>query len=83
MELCYTLIILLFVRSRKVALFWFGKQKRYSNSVDKKWWEFDVSCFGHRAIMNDVTAAMGLEQLKKLSIYMEKRKQCTIIIMLT
>ena len=45
----------------------------YENSVAQKWWEFDISCFGHRAIMNNVTAAMALEQLKKLPIFMEKR----------
>ena len=42
----------------------------YSNSVDKKWWEYELSCFGHRAIMNDVTAAMACEQLKKLPCLM-------------
>lgn len=54
---------------------YFGLETKsgYENSVAQKWWEFDVSCFGHRAIMNDVTAAMGLEQLKKLPEYMEKR----------
>ena len=55
---------------------YFGLETKsgYENSVAQKWWEFDISCFGHRAIMNDITAAMGLEQLKKLPMYMEKRK---------
>lgn len=54
---------------------YFGLETKsgYENSVAQKWWEFDVSCFGHRAIMNDITAAMALEQLKKLPMYMEKR----------
>ena len=39
----------------------------------QKWWEFDISCFGHRAIMNDMTAGVALEQLAKLPMYMEKR----------
>lgn len=55
---------------------YFGLETKsgYENSVAQKWWEFDISSFGHRAIMNDITAAMGLEQLKKLPMYMEKRK---------
>ena len=64
---------------RELASKWlyFGLESKsgYSNTVDKKWWEFEVSCFGHRAIMNDVTAAMGLEQLKKLPQFIEKRKE--------
>lgn len=55
---------------------YFGLETKsgYENSVAQKWWEFDISSFGHRAIMNDITAAMALEQLKKLPTYMEKRK---------
>ncbi len=56
---------------------YFGLETKsgYENSVAQKWWEFDISCFGHRAIMNDITAAIALEQLKKLPSYMEKRAQ--------
>ena len=55
---------------------YFGLETKsgYENSVAQKWWEFDISSFGHRAIMNDITAVMALEQLKKLPMYMEKRK---------
>ena len=55
---------------------YFGLETKsgYENSVAQKWWEFDISSFGHRAIMNDITAAMALEQLKKLPDYMAKRK---------
>lgn len=62
---------------RKKADRWlyFGLETKsgYENSVAQKWWEFDISSFGHRAIMNDITAAMALEQLKKLPTYMSKR----------
>jgi len=44
-----------------------------SQTVDERWWEFGMSCAGRRAIMNDVTAAIGLEQLKKLSDIVEWR----------
>lgn len=63
---------------RKKADRWlyFGLETKsgYENSVAQKWWEFDISSFGHRAIMNDITAAMALEQLKKLPVYMAKRR---------
>lgn len=62
---------------RKKADRWlyFGLETKsgYENSVAQKWWEFDISSFGHRAIMNDITASMALEQLKKLPMYMERR----------
>lgn len=56
---------------------YFGLESKsgYTNSVDKKWWEFDVSSYGHRAIMNDITAAMACEQLKKLPSFIARRKE--------
>ncbi len=63
------------LRERAEKWFYFGMEIKsgYENSVAQKWWEFDISCFGHRAIMNDMTAAIALEQYKKLPQYMEKR----------
>lgn len=65
------------LRERASKWLYFGLESKsgYSNTVDKKWWEFEVSCFGHRAIMNDVSAAMALEQLKKLPSFIERRKE--------
>lgn len=65
------------IRERASKLLYFGLESKsgYSNTVDKKWWEFEISCFGHRAIMNDVTAAMALEQLKKLPGFINRRKE--------
>lgn len=65
------------VREYASKWLYFGLESKsgYSNTVDKKWWEFEVSCFGHRAIMNDVTAAMALEQLKKLPSFIERRRE--------
>lgn len=56
---------------------YFGLETKsgYENNVAQKWWEFDISCFGHRAVMNDVSAAMALEQYKKLPMFMEKRSR--------
>ena len=63
------------LRHKADRLLYFGLETKsgYENSVAQKWWEFDISCYGHRAIMNDITAAIGLEQLKKLPSYMERR----------
>ncbi len=63
------------LREKAEKLLYFGLQTKsgYQNSVAQKWWEFDISCFGHRAIMNDLTAAIAIEQYKKLPTYMQKR----------
>ncbi len=63
--------------SEKIGkLMYFGLETKsgYSNTVDSKWWEFEISQYGHRSIMNDISAAMALEQLKKLPSFIEKRK---------
>jgi aminotransferase len=46
----------------------------FSNSVDQKWWEFDISSPSRRCIINDIQAAMGIEQLKKIDSQLMKRK---------
>lgn len=63
------------IKAEKWLYFGLESASGYSNSIDKKWWEYDVSSFGHRAIMNDVTAAMAVEQLKKLPKFIERRKE--------
>lgn len=66
-----------FYRDKAEKIMYFGLENKsgYSNSVDKKWWEFEISQIGHRAIMNDVTAAMAVVQLGKLPKFIERRKQ--------
>lgn len=63
------------LREKAEKWLYFGLETKsgYESSVAQKWWEFDISCFGHRAIMNDITAAIALEQYKKLPMYMKKR----------
>ena len=68
------------VRNRADKWLYFGLEAKsgYENTVAQKWWEFDISSFGHRAIMNNVTAAIAIEQLKKLPLFMEKREKVHI-----
>lgn len=63
------------LREKADKWLYFGLEAKsgYENSVAQKWWEFDVSSYGHRAIMNNVTAAMAIEQFKKLPMFMTKR----------
>ena len=63
------------IEAEKWLYFGLESKSGYSNSVDRKWWEYDVSSFGHRAIMNDVTAAMANEQLIKLPGFIARRKE--------
>lgn len=62
-------------KAEKLMYFGLESKSGFSNSVDAKWWEFDLSQFGHRAIMNDITAAMALEQLRKLPSFINRRKE--------
>jgi len=62
-------------KAEKLMYFGLESKSGFSNSVDSKWWAFDLSCYGHRSIMNDITAAMALEQLKKLPDFINTRKR--------
>ena len=65
------------IADRMAKYMYFGLESKsgFSNSVDSKWWEFEVSSLGHRAIMNDMTASVALEQLKKLPSFIERRSK--------
>jgi len=47
----------------------------FSNTTDTKWWEFDIELPGRRVIINDIAAAIGLEQLKKIDNFISRRKE--------
>lgn len=56
-----------------------GKEKSGFQSKNKdRWWEYDAVLPGRRAIMNDITAAIGIEQLKKLPMFLDKRKEIAL-----
>lgn len=40
-----------------------------------RWWDFEISCFGGRQILNDISAAIGLEQLKKVDKFLARRRE--------
>ena len=46
-----------------------------STGSSNSWWEFEMNHPGRRAIMNNVTAAMGCAQLKKLDSFISRRKE--------
>jgi len=52
------------------------KQKSGIDSAtsNSNWWEFEMNRPGRRAIMNNITAAIGIIQLKKLDGFLTKRK---------
>lgn len=59
---------------RKRLYLGMNAQSGLSNPNDK-WWEFEVSYPGRRSIMNDLEAGIGLEQLKKLPQFIDRRKE--------
>jgi aminotransferase len=46
-----------------------------ASRAENRWWEFEISGFGRRAIINDVSAAIGLEQLERLPSFIERRRE--------
>lgn len=46
-----------------------------SSESTNTWWEFQMNAPGRRAIMNNVTAAMGCVQLKKLNGFIARREE--------
>ena len=54
-----------------------GTTSAISKTGDR-WWEFDVARPGRRAIMNDLSSAIGLEQLKKLESFATRRRKVAL-----
>jgi aminotransferase len=51
------------------------KSSGSTNAVDKKWWEFNIETPGSKSTMNDLSAAIGIQQLQKLQSFMSVRKR--------
>ncbi|MCX7875226.1 MAG: DegT/DnrJ/EryC1/StrS family aminotransferase [Melioribacteraceae bacterium] len=41
---------------------------------NNQWWEIELDNISNRFLMNDINAAIGIEQLKKIDYFIEKRK---------
>lgn len=54
-----------------------SSQSGLAGGGDGKWWEFEVSGFERRAVMNDISSAIGREQLKKLPSFIAQRRKIT------
>jgi len=67
-----------FMNERAKKLRWLGIDKGTWDRTDKNktyWWEYDVNEIGLKCHMNDIQAAIGLIQLKKLDKMNERRRQ--------
>ncbi len=54
-----------------------GKQKSGMDSSDAgswNWWEYEINRLGGRAIMNNISGAIGVTQLKKLDNFILRKK---------
>jgi len=60
---------------RKTTYLGLETESGLSSTVDSKWWQFDVSSPSRRSIMNDITAAIGIEQLKKVDEFISRRQE--------
>ena len=63
-------------RARKVLYLGMDRVSGYAGaSGGDRWWEFDVSSFSRRSIINDVTAAIGSVQLRRLPAFTRRRRE--------
>jgi len=62
-------------RLEELVFLGLSPQSGLSSRAGARWWEFEISCHGRRAIMNDIASAIGVEQLKKLSHFIARRQQ--------
>ncbi|OGV09109.1 MAG: hypothetical protein A2440_04745 [Stygiobacter sp. RIFOXYC2_FULL_38_25] len=66
---------------RAFAFRYLGFDLKESTGVDRlkvkknRWWEFELLTISNRYLMNDITASIGLVQLKKLDSFIQRRKE--------
>nr|AGS49694.1 hypothetical protein [uncultured bacterium esnapd14] len=46
-----------------------------ATATAQRWWEFDVECFGRRSSINDIDAAVGSVQLRRLPEFVARRRE--------
>jgi dTDP-4-amino-4,6-dideoxygalactose transaminase len=64
-------------RAAKLAYFGLEQFSGFTQAkvADARWWDFEISSFSRRSIMNDIQAAIGLVQLGRLAGFVERRGQ--------
>jgi dTDP-4-amino-4,6-dideoxygalactose transaminase len=63
-------------RAGKLAYLGLETESGFSAAANaERWWEFEISSFSRRAIVNDITSAIGLVQLEKLPGFVARRRQ--------
>ncbi|SEP52401.1 DegT/DnrJ/EryC1/StrS family aminotransferase [Amycolatopsis saalfeldensis] len=64
-------------RARKLAYFGLEQTSGYDQAMraQTRWWDFEISSFGRRSVMNDVLAAIGHVQLGKLGDFVARRRE--------
>ncbi len=67
----------LVARAAKLAYFGLEQFSGFSQArlSASRWWDFDISSFSRRSIMNDMQAAVGLVQLGRLPEFADRRRQ--------
>lgn len=63
-------------RAKKLAYFGLEQFSGFSQAMvtDTRWWEFEISSFSRRSIMNDIQAAIGQVQLGRLADFIARRR---------
>ncbi|MEN8655953.1 DegT/DnrJ/EryC1/StrS family aminotransferase [Streptomyces sp. 21So2-11] len=65
-------------KARQLAYHGLEQSSGYSAAkVSHRWWELNVQSFGRRVIGNDITAAVGTVQLRRLPAFIERRREIT------
>ncbi|MFH9067507.1 DegT/DnrJ/EryC1/StrS family aminotransferase, partial [Streptomyces coeruleorubidus] len=64
-------------RARRLAYHGLEQASGFSKAgrVPSRWWELNVQDFGRRQLGNDVTAAIGSVQLRRLPEFVERRRR--------
>jgi aminotransferase len=67
----------LVARARKLAYFGLEQFSGYSQAAaaSKRWWDFQISSFSRRSVTNDIAAAIGLVQMRRLPGMLRRREE--------
>lgn len=58
-----------------MGLMQFSGYSQAKTSNRTRWWEFQVSSFSRRSIMNDIQSAIGIVQLDRLEEFLRRRRE--------